>query len=445
MATATPTPAPSRHRPRAATVFVAAFVAGAAAAVGVNRVLDVHLAQAKPQVECEPIFVALRPLPQGAPVTVWDVALRDWPKAMLPSTAMRVSDSFAGRMLKYPLREGQPLLGIQLAAVEVAPPTRIEGPAGDSQSQDDLVDEVFVAPVPAVEPVAGSEPTPLPTSETSVPAQPNPVVERVAEQIIETAVDTVASEPAPSESQPTIAAEESLEVVSTEVVSTEVVSTEVVSTDIEAAPTIAAEPVVTTPRMATVPRESAPPITSQPEVPLRAIGEGQSFAGLHSDLDMTSQPAVNLADIPSVMARGDAGDAPTVDGEGHAGVRYLVVPERIARQADTSFTTPVAPEAAPSGPMPQANRPASAAQQPQASARQQPQASARQQSKPRPSGEAKPVGQSSSVAGSRPQPSPRAWGGMFPNVSAGLEAMGSWRSRGREEAAQSPPTGSTTR
>jgi len=65
------------HRPRALTVFGAAFVAGAAAAFGVNRVLDVHLAQAKPQVESEPIFVALRSLPQGAPVTVWDVALRD--------------------------------------------------------------------------------------------------------------------------------------------------------------------------------------------------------------------------------------------------------------------------------------------------------------------------------------------------------------------------------
>ena len=51
---------PRRHRPRSATVFIAAFVAGAAAAVGINRALDVHLAQAKPQVECEPILVALR-------------------------------------------------------------------------------------------------------------------------------------------------------------------------------------------------------------------------------------------------------------------------------------------------------------------------------------------------------------------------------------------------
>ena len=52
------------HRPRAATVFAAAFIAGAAAAFGVNRALDVHIAQSRPKVESEPIFVALRSLPQ---------------------------------------------------------------------------------------------------------------------------------------------------------------------------------------------------------------------------------------------------------------------------------------------------------------------------------------------------------------------------------------------
>jgi len=67
-------------------VFASAFVAGAAAAVGVNGLLDVWRAQAKPVVESEPIFVALRSLQQGSPVTVWDVGLRKWPKAMLPAT-----------------------------------------------------------------------------------------------------------------------------------------------------------------------------------------------------------------------------------------------------------------------------------------------------------------------------------------------------------------------
>ena len=128
------TPVPARHRPKTLTVFAAAFIAGAGVAVGVNRALDVHLAQSKPQVECEPIFVALRSLPQGSPVTVWDVALRDWPKAMVPSTALKSSDTFEGLLLRHPLREGQPLLSVQLiraaapTAGTVTDPTVIEQP-----------------------------------------------------------------------------------------------------------------------------------------------------------------------------------------------------------------------------------------------------------------------------------------------------------------------------
>ena len=59
------------QRPKASTVFAAAFLAGAAAAVGVNRALDVHIAQNVPQVESEPIFVALRTLPEGSPITIY--------------------------------------------------------------------------------------------------------------------------------------------------------------------------------------------------------------------------------------------------------------------------------------------------------------------------------------------------------------------------------------
>ena len=82
----TTTPATARsHRPRALTVFGAALVAGAAAAFGVNTVLDAHLAAARPQVESDSILVAIRALPAGAPVTVWDVALKDWPKALVPA------------------------------------------------------------------------------------------------------------------------------------------------------------------------------------------------------------------------------------------------------------------------------------------------------------------------------------------------------------------------
>ncbi len=103
------------QRPKASTVFAAAFLAGAAAAVGVNRALDVHIAQNVPQVESESIFVALRSLPKGSPVTIYDVALRDWPVAMLPTTALRSDATFDGVVLRHPLREGQPVLSLQLA------------------------------------------------------------------------------------------------------------------------------------------------------------------------------------------------------------------------------------------------------------------------------------------------------------------------------------------
>ena len=117
----TKTSAPVRaHRPQPYTVFGAAIVAGAAAAFGLNSALDTHLAQARPQVESESILVALRALPSGAPVTVWDVGLRDWPKAMVPSSAMRVTDDLDNLVVRHPLREGQPILAVQLGRADAA-------------------------------------------------------------------------------------------------------------------------------------------------------------------------------------------------------------------------------------------------------------------------------------------------------------------------------------
>jgi hypothetical protein len=197
-------------------------------------------------------------------------------------------------------------------------------------------------------------------------------------------------------------------------------------------------------------------------------------------LDLPSRRAADLSDLPSVMA-GDSGAMAAVTGGEGSGVRYLVVPERIARQADTSFTTPAAPDAAaqakatpqpdresaaaeipataapataapatvapatgkPANPKPapggQIRQPAARGPQGQATAssRQLPQQSARPQPMP-----PKTTGQPA-AAGRQPT-GPRAWGGMFPNVQAGLEAMGSWRSGGRPQAEQSD-RGSTRR
>lgn len=149
---------PTRHRPKSYTVFAAAFLAGAAAAVGVNRVLDVQMAQRRPQVECEPIFVALRPLAQGSPVTVWDVALKDWPKAMLPTSALRAGDAFEGYVLRHAIREGQPLLAVQLVR--------------SGSGEDQAATEAFVPAVPA--PVSSTAAADLWTPAETAPAEPMP-------------------------------------------------------------------------------------------------------------------------------------------------------------------------------------------------------------------------------------------------------------------------------
>jgi hypothetical protein len=107
----------SQHepRPRIATIFLAAFLGGAAAAVGVNRFLDLRREAEHPTVECEPIFVAARGIAAGDPVTVWDVSLKDWPKATAPSDALRMDDSLEGQFAIRTVREGQPLLRSNIA------------------------------------------------------------------------------------------------------------------------------------------------------------------------------------------------------------------------------------------------------------------------------------------------------------------------------------------
>ncbi len=164
-------PAATRHRPSRLTVFGAAFVAGAVAAFGINSVLDSHLIRSQPQVECEPIFVALRSLPQGTPVTVWDVALRDWPRAMLPQTALRAEDTFEGRILRHPLREGQPLLSVQLAEAETAGARSSDGPLTTSALAA-AVEEAFAPPVPATESFAAPTPATTDTTPIRTPTPP---------------------------------------------------------------------------------------------------------------------------------------------------------------------------------------------------------------------------------------------------------------------------------
>ncbi len=250
------TQTPRSHRPRASAVFIAAFVAGAVAAVGVNRALDVHIAQSKPKVESEPIFVALRGLPQGSPVTVWDVALRDWPKAMLPAAAMRPQDSFEGLILKYPLREGQPLLAVQLA-----------------KAPNDDASQLAVDSAPTSAPAAA-----IPATVPPATAEPQPDLWAPAEQ-------PTAVQPAAKDSVPAVA-----------------VVSEPVVTEQPAEPATAEAPV-------------APPIVAPVTV---------AAAPLATDVEPAVPPVAPVQTAPRLAAR------------------YLVVPERIALQADRSFVPPAA-------------------------------------------------------------------------------------------------------
>lgn len=275
------TPATRSQRPRARTVFAAAFLAGAAAAVGVNRSLEVHLAQRVPRVESEPIFVALRTLPQGAPVTVWDVALRDWPKAMLPAAAMRPRDSFEGMVVRHPVREGQPILSVQLAKADAASDAHLADVApaqtasGDQGSQTDLW---APAELPAATPAgesAGDTASLTRDAASSVAALEPTLAEPLLGEPASPAASSVAADSERAES-----------------VLVESAPAEAVAVESPAAEPVVAEPVIV-----------APPSVADVE-PLQA-GEATPVA----------QPRPVIA-------------------------RYLVVPERIALEADRSFVPP---------------------------------------------------------------------------------------------------------
>ena len=481
-----------RNRPRSATVFIAAFVAGAAAAVGINRVLDVHLAQSKPQVECEPIFVALRSLSQGMPVTVWDVALRDWPKAMMPSSALRVNDSFEGYVLKHPLREGQPLLAVQL----LRPTAPVLSPAADEPVE---AEEVFVPPVPATAqvqtdadlwPPAATSAIASPAAvaiamvppQTAPAAQPQPDIDPERESqpepeptAAEIALDDVTpTEPprdVPTEALATSPAEPASDlflaadpqsaadtehvpnVAATAVAAAAPTEPAGPSTAPAVEPTVAPVEPIAKPLLAAIRREPTPavsildaPLGPAPTPgPLEPPTASQLATDVLPPIDLTSRPAADIASLPSVMAH-DKGSSPINQPEPQeSSVRYLVVPERIARQADTSFTTPAAPSvgAVEQQPDPTASRP-TVAQQGTApkTATRTPNRTANG-SRPQPNSKPNPKQQAR-----EPQQRPaeraaatesRTWGGMFPNVSAGLEAISNWRSGGREDVADERP------
>jgi hypothetical protein len=405
-------PTVQRYRPSSVSVFAAAFVAGAVVAFGLNRMLDTHMAQSRPQVESVPIFVALRSLPQGAPVTVWDVALRDWPKAMLPTTALGAEDSFEGMILKHPLREGQPLLSVQLMRSEA------------QATADPRPGEVFAAPAPAAAAATRqpSQPEPdlwtpaaSPTAQVVAPQpavatieapqqQPaQPVPQPVEEPQPVEQLPTVAIAATPVEDAPAVAVADPAPVATpaevdapTEPEASTLVSDEVSQAVIEDAP---AQPTLA---------ESVPPVPASPlidiEQTLKAVStrnpaytEAPYAGSTVAESVLTAGPAVAAAPSDSASSVSSSSD----NAPASLPLRYLVVPERIAVAADASFAAPP----------PAVTPPVAAAPRTQQPTAKQPAAK-------------QPQGQKTAAA---PQ-TQRPLGAFFPNMAAGLDALGGSRS-----------------
>lgn len=431
----TTAPQPKRHRPKALTVFLAAFVAGAAAAVGINQALDVHLAQKKPQVESEPIFVALRSLPQGSPVTIWDVALRDWPKAMLPTTALRAEDSFEGCVLRHPLREGQPLLSVQLMragqTAQTAPPP---------------TDTTFVAPSPAT-PVARPVEADLWTPAAAITPESTPPA--AAPAPVATAHPAVVTPP-PATS-PDVAPPPAPAAAFVATPATDVPSDTAAAPVAVAATAVDAEPVPISPAPVAVPVEPTPVADAEASPPVAVSGEptiAEPLPGEPTPADTpppadvgvesvvaaqsVTTPAGSTAEPMGAHAVSDAPARKPRDGI----TRYLVVPERIALQADAGFAEPpaVQPAPAPQQPevatLPPVRQNATAQAKPKPTGQQRSAQQARPTARPQPA----PQGRQQQPAQPRRQPTPpstrqatsagqRGLGAMFPKLAAGIDAM----------------------
>ena len=485
------TPSTRSHKPRAFTVFAAAFVAGAAAAVGVNSLLDVRLAQAKPRVESEPIFVALRSLPQGAPVTVWDVALRDWPRAMVPTSALRASDAFSGLVLKHPLREGQPLLSIQLleadATTPSSPPPVTTISAATTPATGRVPDADLWAPAaPAAVSAAA-------TTEQRPQAEPQPVAPgpRGAEQsagsvaVTDVAVtapvtptmtaaspavspaappaDAVATTPRDAEptaavpvipDMPQVAPEATAAAAAPadEAFTDEILEAMAATTAPQAEAFVAQpdEAVIAAPAVAASPSDRGPSQEPEAERPIAAAADAPT-----ADV-VKGPPTPTLADPPlasiggaptvadsgafkSVMRPTTADAAPAAVPAPPRVARYLVVPENIALQADASFAAvrQPAPQPAPrSGGTGVQPLPPTAGQQPAKQPAQRASQPRRGTSAAVPGGGQRPGTQKPGPQQPADQQARR--GGMFPNIAAGIETIDAELGRMRRDRSGQP-------
>jgi pilus assembly protein CpaB len=88
---------------------------GGSAALGVNRYVTTGSGAASPKGDAIPVVVAVENISRGASITAKLVALRDYPKGMLPPGALTRLDDALERAVFVPLIKGEPVLDGKLA------------------------------------------------------------------------------------------------------------------------------------------------------------------------------------------------------------------------------------------------------------------------------------------------------------------------------------------
>jgi pilus assembly protein CpaB len=101
-------------RPKSLILLALALGCGLVASIGISQVLD---SSNRPvAVETAPIYVALRNVNVGDPMTESMVALEEWPKGKVPVGALTKWDELEGRRPRTNIYQGEPILDGKLLA-----------------------------------------------------------------------------------------------------------------------------------------------------------------------------------------------------------------------------------------------------------------------------------------------------------------------------------------
>jgi len=104
-------------RPKSILLLVLALACGLVAAIGINQVMANR--SQEPGVahgEMEPIFIALRDVGLGDPITPEVLKLEDWPKSKIPSGALVRLEDIDGRRARTKFFAGEPIIDAKLFA-----------------------------------------------------------------------------------------------------------------------------------------------------------------------------------------------------------------------------------------------------------------------------------------------------------------------------------------